>query len=340
MKNLLSLAAAIMFVGSSFTAFAQTTGNQPSGNLVYGPDGNIYGAYTRTLADWSRPSTIYRYTPGASTIDPIFRLDDHVLQVHAVDSNGYIYGTAVNYHPNALYLQNQSRIFRMKNDGTEFRILRTGGYIPEWGAYSSLVIVNEFLYAIMEGGYGWQPGKVIRINKNDGSDYVIIQNFPTVNERASMLMPRYEIIEESLWSYRVGGIVGFWTATSYGGTYGKGSVVGRDFYGMPVRDSLNFVGYQGGFYDGEGPVTLMHGYATEVLAITQRGGQYNAGAIFSIHDFSDIPIFSFPAEYAQPFGIPFSNDSTLMIFGLGGNFDNNTGFIYSLNQSTMDFFFG
>ncbi len=329
-KNLLSLALTIILIVSSVSSFAQGTGNQPSGNLIYAPDGNIYGAYTKNLADLRRPSTIYRYTPGSSTIDPIFRLDDHVLEVHAADADGYLYGTAVNYSIYNLNRRYQSRIFRLKNDGTEFRILRSG-YISSWGAHSSLVIINEFLYGILPGGYGYEPGKVFRINKNDGSGYTILQDFPTVSERASTLLPHYSWPPEYVGNE--GELVGFWTTTTAGGVFGKGSIVGRDFDGNPNRDSLNLVGYQGGFYDGEGPIALTHWYTREVLAITQRGGKYNEGAIFLLNPQSDIPIFDFVAPYGRPFGKPFWNDSTMTLYGLGGDFNNNTGFIYSIDPN-------
>jgi hypothetical protein len=328
-KNLLSLATAFAFVVLSLSTFAQGTGNQPAGGLVYAPDGNIYGAYTKTSADLRRPSTIYRYTPGSSTIDPIFRLEDHVLEVHVVDS-GYIYGTAINYHPLALHQRYQSRVFRLKIDGTEFRILRSA-YISSWGAHESLIIVNDFLYGILPGGWFHEPGVVFRINKNDGSDYSIVEYFPTASERATTLLPHYSWPRE--YEGSGGDLVGFWTTTTAGGTFGKGSAVGRDFDGVPNRRPLNLEGFQGDFYDGQGPVALTHWYTKEVLAITQRGGKYNEGTIFLLNPHSDIPIFDFVAPYGRPFGKPFWNDSTMTLYGLGGDFDNNTGFIYSIGPS-------
>ena len=109
---------------SSLSLLAQVdSGNRPSGNLIYAADGYIYGAYTKTTAAGYRPSTIYKYLPGAATIDPVFRLDDHEVEVHAVDADGFIYGTAIQYNSSSQPIF--SRIFRVKNDGTGYAILRS-----------------------------------------------------------------------------------------------------------------------------------------------------------------------------------------------------------------------
>jgi hypothetical protein len=321
------LLTTITLVVLSLSVFAQ--GNQPSGNLIYGPDGVIYGAYTKTTASGNRPSTIYKYVPGSATIDPVLRLDDHVAEVHVVDPDGFIYGTAIQYNASgdAIY----SRVFRVKNDGTAYTILYNHD-VATSGIHHSLVLVGDRIYGIRTGGGKWGHGCLFYVNKS-GGDYWPITEFRSADEQPTSMIPHYAWSDDVVYYGKTGDLIGFWFARTSGGLYGKGSVVGTGFYGEPVVPRVDFLGYENGNYlnDGEGELSIVNdNHFMEwptAYAVTQRGGWNNEGTIFQITQDMPYKSWNFKAPYVRPFGKPFV-DGEGNLFGLGGDFANNTGFIY------------
>jgi hypothetical protein len=328
-KNLLNIVVAFALINLSLHAFGQQSGNQPSGNLVYGADGYIYGAYTKTTNDGKRPTTIYRYLPGASTIDPIYRFPDAAAQVHLVDIDGSMFGTMLEY--NASGQATYSRVFRLENDGTAYSILYSN-VVSSAGVHYSLTFgYSNWLYGARTAGGWWDEGVLFSTAKTTPTSAWINVNFENASDRPTNMLPYYSWDGEG-----DGEAFGMWGATDTGGSFGKGSVQAFGFYYEELVPRISFTGTGGGSLDGEGPVNIVNGSDTDIYAVTQRGGINNAGAIFLISAEGNSKLHDFTTQYAQPFGKPFV-DSQGKIFGLGGNFSNNTGFVYSFNPLTNTF---
>jgi hypothetical protein len=321
-----------VLLSSSISSTAQVeSGNRPSGNLVYAADGYIYGAYTKTTAAGYRPSTIYKYLPGAATIDPVFRIDDHEVEVHAVDADGFIYGTAIQY--NSSNQRIYSRIFRVKNDGTGYAILRSTSTTS--GVYYSLILAGGSLYAIRSGG-GWSGyGCIVNMGRS-GEGYWTLNNFSSAAERPSSLLTH--IAWEDNDFGKQGDEIGFWQATTSGGAFGKGSVEGNGFYGEQIVAAVDFSGKGSGPLDGQGPISIVNDYDFDVYAVTQRGGIYDEGALFVLGPDGYNKLHDFTASYGRPFGKPCVQFGQRKLFGLGGNFDSNAGFIYSYSAQTNTYY--
>jgi hypothetical protein len=321
--------AVIVLLVSSLYAPAQVdSGNRPVGNLVYAADGYIYGAYTKTTVAGYRPSTIYRYLPGAATVDPIFRIDDHVVEVHVVDDDGFIYGTAIQYNSSSQPIY--SRIFRVKNDGTGYTILYNNNATTA-GIHYSLILVAGSLYGIRSGG-GWSGHGIVFSMGRSGEGYWTVNNFSTAIQRPTTLLTHIAWQDGDYGNK--GDQVGFWNATTFGGTFGKGTVEGGSLYGEPIVPRIDFSGQGAGPLDGQGPISIVNDHDTDVYAITQRGGVNNEGALFVLGADGYQKLHDFTAVSGQPFGTPFVEFEEGKLVGLGGNFMNNTGFIYSYSPQT------
>lgn len=327
MKNLLSLAAAIIFVGSSCYSYAQ--GNQPSGNLVYGADGNIYGVYMKTLAPDDRTATIYKYVPGSSTIDPLYRIEDHTVEIFEADDDGFIRGIALQYNSSNEPIR--SKLFRVKTDGTEFvwevNANTQKGYLYYYIAF------DEPQYGHWEFGLR-SPGGDFEIGSLVFGWYTGVP-WKTAADRPTSLLPHFTMKDTEYGPYK-GELSGLWTTTTAGGAHGKGSLRAYDFwaggYDYPEYDTrVDFTGFGGGGLDGEGPVSIVNDHEPAIYAVTQRGGANNEGALFYISGDGNIKLHDFTAPYGQPFGKPFV-DSEGKLFGVGGSTDNNSSFIYSFNR--------
>ncbi len=320
-KNLLTVVVVIALVGLSSHTFAQASGNQPSGNLVYAADGYIYGAYTKTTDTGTRPSTVYRYLPGATTIDPIYRFNNAVVQVHLVDTDGSIFGTLLEYNSSGQAVN--SRVFRLKNDGTTYEILYSNVVASAGVHYSLTFGYSDWLYGARTAGGWWDEGVLFSTSKTNPTSAWINVNFENASDRPTNMLPYYS------WD---GGEDGMWGATDVGGSFGKGSVQAFGFYYEELVPRISFTGTGGGSLDGEGPVNIVNGPDTDIYAVTQRGGATNEGALFHISQNGNAKLHDFNSQYGRPFGKPFVDAGKIV--GLGGDFNNNGGFIYSYNIET------
>jgi hypothetical protein len=325
-KNLLTVVVAFALVILSSYGFAQETGNQPSGNLVFGANGYIYGAYTKTTAAGTRPSTVYRYLPGTSTIDPVYRFNNAVVQVHLVDTDGSIFGTLLEYNSSGQAVN--SRVFRLKDDGTGYEILYSNVVATAGIHYSLTFGYSDWLYGARTGGGWWDEGVLFSTSKTNPTSAWINVNFENASDRPTNMLHYYS------WD---GGDDGMWGATDTGGSFGKGSVQGFGFYYEELVPRISFTGTGGGQLDGEGPVNIVNGTGTDIYAVTQRGGVNNEGALFNISTNGNTKRHDFTAQHGRPFGKPFFDAAQQKIFGLGGNFSGGNGFIYSFNVLTNTF---
>jgi hypothetical protein len=329
-KNLLSNLAAIIMIVSSLSSFAQ--GNQPSGNLVYGTDGNIYGVYMKTLTPDDRTATIYKYVPGSSTIDPLYRIEDHTVEIFEADEDGFIRGIAVQYNSSNEAIR--SKVFRLKTDGSGF-VLDVNANTQK-GYHYYFATFGESLYGSFELALR-SPGGDFGIGSIVGGWYTMVP-WETAADRPTSLLPHYALkdVDED---YNKGELMGFWTTSTAGGLYGKGSVRGYDFFGWDrdgfggYNTKIDFTGFGGGGLDGEGPVSIVNDREPAIYAVTHRGGANNEGALFYRNSEGAVKLYDFSAPYGQPFG-KLSLDSEGKLIGLGGNASNNTNFIYSYDRIT------
>lgn len=323
-KNLLTVVVALILVVLSTHAFAQATGNQPSGNLVYAADGYIYGAYTKTNSTGTRPSTVYRYLPGATTVDPIYRFTNAVVQVHLVDTDGSIFGTLLEYNTSGQAVN--SRVFRLKNDGSSYEILYSNVVATAGIHYSLTFGYSDWLYGARTAGGWWDEGVLFSTSKTNPTSAWINVNFENASDRPTNMLHYYS------WD---GGEDGMWGATDVGGSFGKGSVHAFSYYYEELVPRISFTGTGGGSLDGEGPVNIVNDSDADIYAVTHRGGVNNEGALFIISSSGNAKLHDFSTQYGRPFGKPFFEGGK--IAGLGGDFDNNSGFIYSYNTQTDAF---
>jgi hypothetical protein len=323
-KNLLTVVFACLLVILSSHAFAQVSGNQPSGNIVYAADGYIYGVYTKTTATGTRPSTVYRYLPGATTVDPVYRFNNAVVQVHLVDTDGSIFGTLLEYNSSGQPVN--SRVFRLNNDGTTYEILYSNVVATAGIHYSLTFGYSDWLYGARTAGGWWDEGVLFSTSKTNPTSAWITTNFENANDRPTNMIKYFS------WS---GGDDGMWGATDAGGSFGKGSVQAFGFYYEELVPRISFTGTGGGSLDGEGPVNIVNGPDADIYAVTQRGGVGNEGALFRISQNGNAKLHDFTTQYRRPFGKPFVDAGK--IFGLGGDYNNNTGFIYSFDPQTNTF---
>ena len=324
-KNLYPLIMALICLvfSTTLTKAQVESGNQPVGDLLYAPDGYIYGVYTKTTVPGYRPTNLFRYLPGESTVDPVYRNDTHVFNVQVVDSAGYIYGTAWN--------SIASKVYRIKTDGSGFAFLRIS---ENSGLHYGLVIIDDKLYGLRAAGGTYGHGIFFRMNK-DGSDYAVLYNFHSETERLDDLIVFHWDIENN---GNDNTPIEFWGPSLTGGTYGKGainriSLDGSEVYLRGEFDGQGGVNNPSGPLDGEGPNSIVQDFSgPDVWAATRTGGTYNHGGLYQFGLDGNSKLHDFTSTYGEPFGsLSVGPDGGLI--GLGGDFGNNTGFIYSYKGS-------
>jgi hypothetical protein len=334
-KNLLSNLAAIIAFISSLSSFAQGTGNQPSGNLIYGADGNIYGVYMKTVTPDNRTATIYKYVPGSSTIDPIYRIEDHTVEIFEVEEDGFIRGIAVQYNSSNEPIR--SKVFRLKTDGSEFFLDVNANTLKGYHYYFTSFVTSQYgrwQFALRSPGDNFSIGSIV-------FGWYTMVPWKTPSDRPTSLLPHHALIDIPYEGLK-GEVIGIWATSTAGGAFGKGSIRAYGLWGgeldfmadtVRYKPSVDFTGYGGGGLDGEGPVSIVNDQEPAIYAVTQRGGANNEGALFHISGDGNLKLHDFDAPYGQPFGQPFV-DSEGKLIGLGGSVQNNSNFIYSYNRQT------
>ena len=172
-----------------------------------------------------------------------------------------------------------------------------------------------------DGGCDTAPGAVFKLSP-DGSTETVMASFTGTNG-----------------SKPVGGLVqdsagNFWGVTTYGGTYGQGTV-----FKMTPSGTLTVVhSFTSSGNDGNQPYTqaLAVDASGNLYGTTQRGGWYGCGAAFKIASPATSPAFSVinNFQYSPCFalgGLTYSNGNLYGATEFGG--DNGTGDVYKMSVS-------
>ena len=249
--------------------FNGTNGTGPSGSLLQGIDGKLYGmmAYGGSYFTLSNQGygvifsintdgtgfTILQNFNGINGANPVGSL----IQ----DTDGKLYG--MTYQGGRGY----GVIFRMNTDGTDYTILQNFIRVNGRHPCSSLIQGKDGkLYGLTSDGGSSYNGVIFGMN-TDGTGYTILQNFNSTNGAS----PFGSLIQ--------GKDGKFYGMTRYGGSSGKGVIFSTN------SDSTNYIILQNfNGTNGASPVgSLTQGTDGKLYGVTRKGGSSNLGVVFNIN---------------------------------------------------------
>jgi uncharacterized repeat protein (TIGR03803 family) len=258
-------------------------GSLPSGTLVQGPDGLLYGV--TGAGGTSGVGTIFTIQTNGSAYSVLYNFStngtDGLGPVGGLifGTNGALFGTAGDGGPNG-----GGAVFTIGTDGNGYALLHTfntngtDGMTPFGGLFQG---PDGVLYGTTRLGGSSGFGTVFRLNP-DGSGYAVLRNFTTANSDG--LEPVGELVEGH------GGIL--YGVTSYGGAGGAGSVFQIRNDGLQYGILQNFSSTAGG---GRSPSAgVFRDTDGSLYGTTEFGGNANAGSAFKLS------IGSLPTIIGQP----------------------------------------
>jgi len=226
--------------------------SKPSGNLIRGSDGALYGAasYTSTVSS----GAIYRATIDGSSITTLYQIRPNEALDPAsgllLGSDGRLYGTT--RFGNATEPAGAGTIYSVKQDGTDFKIVHR---FDDQATSTTSVVTNDegafpdselsegsdgYLYGVARVGGTGGSGTVFKMAR-DGSNFQVLYTFSATTEDAVT-----KLKENADGALPVGQLVqgsdGFlYGAASSGGENGRGTVfkVAADGSGFQVLHTFS-----------------------------------------------------------------------------------------------------
>lgn len=219
-------------------------------------------------------------------------------------------------------------IFRVKTDGTGFRVLHSfaGGSSDGKTPLGSLVLSGSTLYGMTCLGGSSDAGTIFKIN-TDGTGFGLLHSFSGVSGEGR---------------YPFGSLI-----VSGATLYGMTSDSGANFYGTVFKINADGTGFRvlhsfaGAPSDGEKPYGSLVLCGSTMYGMTYFGGGSDYGTIFKINTdgtgYSLLHSFTTgPVDGSRPLGALVSSGSTLYgMTNMGGASDNGT--IFKINTNGTGF---
>jgi uncharacterized repeat protein (TIGR03803 family) len=247
-----------------------------------------------------------------------------------VISGSVLYGMTVYAGSNA-----KGVIFKINTDGSGFtRLFSFDGTNSGANPYGSLTISGTKLYGMTTYGGVNNLGCIFRINTN-GTNYTKLLDFDGTNNGAS-----------PTGSLFLSGTV-LYGATSYGGINGNGCVFSINTDGTNFWKKWNLGAPSWGGYDNDGinPYGSVILIGNEIIGMTYKGGNRDAGTIFRIYDYSigsSDGVYRklrdcYPAYQGDYLIGDFVTDGTIIYGTAGDGGTNNKGAIFKINTDGTGF---
>lgn len=284
--------------GNSYTVLRRFSsaadGANPSAGLIEGTDGWLYGTahfggrtnlgtIFKLAKDGSGFAVIHHFTrAGSGGVQPV----GGVIE----GRDGLLYGTT--YFGGA---SNEGTVFRIKKDGTEYRVLRSfssaigDGINPYAGVIEG---TDQALYGTTYAGGSSRAGAVFRVNR-DGTGFRVLRHFTATGDDGAQ--PYGGVIE--------GSDEALYGTTSAGGAAGQGTIfkLNKDGRGYAVVRSFPFRGDaavpQGG---------LVEASDGTLFGASQYGGPRDQGTVFKLRkdgsNYAVVHTFLGGADAAHSFG--------------------------------------
>jgi len=316
--------------GSEFTT-VHTFNYPPTGSLLEGSDGAIYGAVAvgaEQLVEGDDPGMIYKINKDGSGLTVVHHFPSPPPYAWTPAGNlsfiegtdGILYGTSSRGGSS-----NLGTIFSLSKDGTQFATLYsftggTDGEIPHAGVIEGS---DGALYGTT-GGFGFLGhGSVYKINK-DGTGFTVLRSVDTTVSGKGMVLE--DLIEGSDGALYVSGTEDLKSRVFKIGKDGSGYTVLRDLFGI---------------YDDTHPLGVIEGSDGVLYGTTGQGGDAGCGSVFKMSKSgTDYEVLrSFDAHGVRdiyPGSLVYGKDK--MLYGASGYGGSNTvGALYKLNTDGSDF---
>ena len=296
--------------------FNYTNGVYPQGSLLQGTDEKLYGM---------------TYGGGSSG------LGNGVVFSTNIDGTGYTvlqnFNSTNGYNPHGSLIQgkdgklygmtrdggssNQGLIFKTNAAGTGYSILHNFNGTNGASPYGSLIQgTDEKLYGMTISGGSSDVGVIFSTN-TDGTNYTILQNFNGTNGA----YPYGSLVQGS-----DGKLYGM---TSGGGSSNQGVIFSTNTDGTGFTILLNMNGTNGAYPYG----SLIQGIDGRLYGMTQKGGNFGGGVIFSINtngtDFTVLQTF-ISTNGAYPYGSLVQGIDRKLYGMTEGGGDSDKGVIFSI----------
>jgi uncharacterized repeat protein (TIGR03803 family) len=277
--------------------------NDLESGLIQGSDGALYGT---SVQGTSGAGTAFKLNPNGTGFAVL-----RSLQSSGVDGtqpyaellqgiDGFMYGTTHGGGTSRL-----GTIFKLKNDGSGFTVLRnfSGGAVDGDSPYSGLVQGSDgMLYGTTPYGGSSGVGTVFKLNTN-GSGFTLLRSFTGTGGDGAY--PSYTTLVKGS-----NGIL--YGTTRSGGTDGIGTVFKLNANGSGYTVLKSFSSAGG---DGE-PSSLMQGSDGALYGTTRTGGDMDLGTVFKLFDvaINQPPVVANPipdqnGTYGSAFNFTFAADS-------------------------------
>jgi uncharacterized repeat protein (TIGR03803 family) len=233
--------------------------SQPSGNVLLGQDGNLYGVLTSEFIGPSYPSGVFSISTSGTNYAVLknFTSQRSVEYRLVQDASGVLYGVSVT--------NTGLQVFKLNTDGSGFSDLHTFAINPYY--YISGVTVSEgLLYGLVYTVSGWQ---LFSLSTSGGSPSILATVGGTSSGGLIFSSP------EGLLLGADGKLYGVFSSASFP-PYGSVFRINTDGSGLSIMHA--FAGT-----DGSGPLgQLMQGLDGTLYGTTTSGGSNGYGTVFKI----------------------------------------------------------
>ena len=277
-----------------------------SGGAIYGTaSGAVSGTVFEINADGSGQRPVYIFSGGTDGDMPFSGV---------ILSGDTLYGTT-----------SSGVVFKVNTNGTGFTVLHCLSCDPVIGVdctiYSGLVLNSNYLYGTTFSGGTHDKGMVFKV-RTDGSDFAVVHDF----QGSDGARPWSTLL---LSNNRLYG-----TTTSGGGTNSVGVVFAINPDGTGFTNLHSFIGYGGGWPQGQ----LIHSGNTLYGTTMQGGGIGGAGTVFSMSTdgtlFKTLHTFTGGDDGGAPsVGLTMVGNALYGTTSAGGYHNNGTLFQISLPAS-------
>ena len=278
--------------------------SNPTGNLLLGDDGALYGVSAPTTS--LTGGLIYRATVDGSAITTLYQMDiEDALQPQAgltLGSDGMFYGTT--RFGRAGETSTPGTVFKVSQTGTGFTVIHrfatsTGNnadFNPQntEGAFPETELIEAadgdliHLYGVTTAGGPFGTGAVFRVSR-DGTDFDVLHTFAADTDTttsglvitADGAAPRGQLLQVGEFLYGT---------TAQGGANGRGTVfrIGLDGNGFELLHEFTATTNdattgQPENTDGSSPgAGLVDGNDGYLYGVTTVGGTHGLGVVYSI----------------------------------------------------------
>jgi uncharacterized repeat protein (TIGR03803 family) len=299
--------------------FPELAGGTPSGRLIQGSDGALYG--TTGASGFNAFGTVFKVNTDGSGYRVLYRFDGSGAENPSggllEGSDGVLYGTTYSGGSS-----NAGTVFRLTKDGTDFAILHafTGsfgfdGRNPEAGLIEGS---DGALYGSAYAGGINRGGTIFKVNK-DGSGFTVLYSF--LGGYGEGFLPVGTLLR--------GGDGALYGVTASGGQNGSGTIfkLNEDGSGYEILHSFDF--------ESGPPFPLIEGSDGALYGVTFRGGTTGLGTVFKLNKdgsgytmLRDFGINSF--SYNPSGALLEASDGTL--YGTTAPEANDSGSVFAMNK--------